>query len=208
MLRLVLVLAFAALVPFQSMAQNRLARSAEIDAYLRHAIETTKILVVAMVADADGILYRGVRPRRRGERQADGGRFDLPARVDDEARHFGCRDDARRARRRCLDDPIARYLPGVRAPRSDRDVQQPRHRRSRSGPRRRRSRFVTYSPHLGARVLVLESNLAALIGGDPTASAGASHCCTIRHGSGLTAKARECWAGSSKVLRGRRSIDS
>ena len=33
-LRLVLVLAFAALAPFQAMAQNRLERSAEIDAYL------------------------------------------------------------------------------------------------------------------------------------------------------------------------------
>jgi CubicO group peptidase (beta-lactamase class C family) len=56
----VLVLALAALAPFQATSQNRLERSAEIDAYLDRTIESTKIPgVVAMVADADGVLYSG-----------------------------------------------------------------------------------------------------------------------------------------------------
>ena len=60
MLRLVLVLAFVALAPLPSSAQNRLSDGAEIDAYLGHAIGTTKIPgIVAMVADSDGILYSG-----------------------------------------------------------------------------------------------------------------------------------------------------
>jgi CubicO group peptidase (beta-lactamase class C family) len=59
-LRLVLVLTFAALAPLPSSAQNRLSDSAEIDAYLEHAIETTKIPgIVAVVADSDGVLYSG-----------------------------------------------------------------------------------------------------------------------------------------------------
>jgi methyl acetate hydrolase len=59
-LRPLLVLAFAALAPFHAFSQNRLERSAELDAYLGRTIETTKIPgVVAMVADADGVLYAG-----------------------------------------------------------------------------------------------------------------------------------------------------
>jgi methyl acetate hydrolase len=59
-LRLVLALALAALAPLATQAQNRLANSAEIDAYLEQRIASTHIPgVVAMVVDADGVLYTG-----------------------------------------------------------------------------------------------------------------------------------------------------
>jgi CubicO group peptidase (beta-lactamase class C family) len=57
-LRLVLVLALIALAPCQAHSQNRLPSSAEIDAFLDQTVAQTKIPgVVAMVADADGVLY-------------------------------------------------------------------------------------------------------------------------------------------------------
>ena len=59
-LRLVLVLALAALAPFQAQSQHRLPSSAEIDAFLDATVAQTQIPgVVAMVADADGVLYSG-----------------------------------------------------------------------------------------------------------------------------------------------------
>jgi CubicO group peptidase (beta-lactamase class C family) len=64
-LRLTIVFALAALTPFQAMSQNRLAGSAAIDAYLQQAVEQTRIPgVVAMVADADGLLYTGAFGRQ------------------------------------------------------------------------------------------------------------------------------------------------
>ena len=60
MLRLVLVLALATLAPYQAHSQNRLPSRTEIDAYLSRTVATTKIPgIVAMVADADGVLYSG-----------------------------------------------------------------------------------------------------------------------------------------------------
>jgi methyl acetate hydrolase len=59
-LRLVLVLALAALAPWQADAQNRLSSSAQIDEYLAEQVSTTHIPgIVALVVDADGVLYRG-----------------------------------------------------------------------------------------------------------------------------------------------------
>jgi CubicO group peptidase (beta-lactamase class C family) len=53
------VLAFAAFAPLHAGAQN-LTDSAEIDAYLKQTVATTKIPgVVAMVADGDHVLYSG-----------------------------------------------------------------------------------------------------------------------------------------------------
>jgi CubicO group peptidase (beta-lactamase class C family) len=56
----VLVLALAALAPCQAYSQHRLPSSAEIDAFLTQTVAQTRIPgVVAMVADADGVLYSG-----------------------------------------------------------------------------------------------------------------------------------------------------
>jgi CubicO group peptidase (beta-lactamase class C family) len=54
------VLAMAGLAPLLVHAQNRLATAAAIDAYLATAVNETKIPgVVALVTDADGVLYTG-----------------------------------------------------------------------------------------------------------------------------------------------------
>jgi len=59
-LRLLLVIAFALAPSAATFAQNRLPTSAAIDAFLSRAVEDTKIPgVVAMVADANGVLYSG-----------------------------------------------------------------------------------------------------------------------------------------------------
>jgi len=59
-LRLLLVLAVAAFAPYQAQSQNRLRDSAEIDRYLAGVVAETQIPgMVAMVADADGVLYTG-----------------------------------------------------------------------------------------------------------------------------------------------------
>lgn len=56
----VVLLVLAALAPLAAPAQNSLSTSSDIDAYLRSAVDTTKIPgVVAMVADGRGILYSG-----------------------------------------------------------------------------------------------------------------------------------------------------
>jgi CubicO group peptidase (beta-lactamase class C family) len=55
-----LVLALAALAPYQAQAENRLRDGAEVDRYLAGVIAETRIPgIVAMVADADGVLYTG-----------------------------------------------------------------------------------------------------------------------------------------------------
>ncbi|HEY1869011.1 MAG TPA: serine hydrolase domain-containing protein, partial [Candidatus Cybelea sp.] len=59
MRRSIVLLALLTLAPLHAGAQG-LSDSAEIDAYLKQTIATTKIPgVVAMVADADHILYSG-----------------------------------------------------------------------------------------------------------------------------------------------------
>jgi CubicO group peptidase (beta-lactamase class C family) len=65
MQRLWVLIAFAIALPCSSFAQPRLADTAAIDAYLRQATETTKIPgVVAMVANADSVLYAGAFGRQ------------------------------------------------------------------------------------------------------------------------------------------------
>ncbi len=173
MLRLVLVLAFAALVPFQSMAQNRLARSAEIDAYLSHAIETTKIPgMVAMVADADGILYRGAFGR------ADAAN-DKPMAVDSIFRLASMTKPVTSAAvmmlveqgKVALDDPIARYLPEFEHP----EVIVTFNSQDKTFTKRPATTQITVRHLLthtsGLGYSFSSPILAALIGGDPTASA-------------------------------------
>jgi CubicO group peptidase (beta-lactamase class C family) len=59
------VLAVAACVAFPTLAQNRLANSAEIEVYLAGVVRDTKIPgVVGLVVDADGILYTGAFGRQ------------------------------------------------------------------------------------------------------------------------------------------------
>jgi methyl acetate hydrolase len=59
-LRLLLVLAVTALAPCPLQAQSRLRDGADIDRYLAQVIAETQIPgIVAMVADADGVLYTG-----------------------------------------------------------------------------------------------------------------------------------------------------
>jgi CubicO group peptidase (beta-lactamase class C family) len=59
------VLAAAACTAFLAQAQNRLANSAEIEAYLASVVRDTKIPgVVGLVVDADGILYTGAFGRQ------------------------------------------------------------------------------------------------------------------------------------------------
>jgi methyl acetate hydrolase len=58
--RLLLVVVALALAPCSTDAQNRLSNSNEIDRYLAQAVADTKIPgIVAMVADADAVLYTG-----------------------------------------------------------------------------------------------------------------------------------------------------
>jgi CubicO group peptidase (beta-lactamase class C family) len=58
-------LVIVAFAPFVAAAQNRLASSADIDAYLGGVVRETKIPgVVGLVVDADGILYTGAFGRQ------------------------------------------------------------------------------------------------------------------------------------------------
>lgn len=60
MLRVIVLLAVAAFTPCKAGAENRLRDSAEIDRYLASVIAETHVPgIVAMVADADGVLYTG-----------------------------------------------------------------------------------------------------------------------------------------------------
>jgi len=60
LLRLVPLLAFVAFAPGESQAQNRLPASAEIDTYLTEVVRDTHVPgVVALVVDADGVVYTG-----------------------------------------------------------------------------------------------------------------------------------------------------
>jgi CubicO group peptidase (beta-lactamase class C family) len=63
-LRLVLVLALVTVAPLQAFCQNRLRDSAAIDAYLDQAVKGKIPGIVAMVADANGVLYSGAFGRQ------------------------------------------------------------------------------------------------------------------------------------------------
>src|SRR5262245_3114162 len=58
-LRLVLVLALTAVAPLEAFCQNRLGGSAAIDTYLDQAVKARIPGIVAVVADANGVLYSG-----------------------------------------------------------------------------------------------------------------------------------------------------
>ena len=178
MLRLVLVLALAAARAIcKASAQNRLARSAEIDAYLSHAIERDQ----DSRNGRDGcrretaffIAARSAVPTRRTHK---------PMAVDSIFRLASMTKPVTsaavmmlvEARQSCSGRSYRALSAGARAPRSVRDVQQPRQDVHEAGPRRRRSRFVTYSlTRLGSGTHSRVQSSRQLIGGDPTASATA-----------------------------------
>ena len=113
MLRTTIVLVLVALAPYPALAQDRLARSDSLDAYLREAVASTHIPgVVAMVTDADGILYTGAF----GEQNVAGGTpmaADAIFRIASMTKPVTSvavvmlvqEGDVR------LDDPVASYLP-------------------------------------------------------------------------------------------------
>jgi CubicO group peptidase (beta-lactamase class C family) len=109
----VLALTLAAAIAFPTFAQNRLSDSAEIDAYLTQAVAGKIPGVVAMVADANGVLYAGAFGRQDVAKQVSMSKdsiFRLASMTKPvtsvavmmlvEEKKVG------------LDDPIAKYLPG------------------------------------------------------------------------------------------------
>jgi len=172
-LRLVLVLTFAALAPFQAMPQNRLAGSAEIDAYLRHTVETTKIPgIVAMVADVDGILYSGAF----GHSDVAN---DKPMAIDSIFRLASMTKPVTSAAVMMLvqegdvglDDPVSQYLPAFEDP----EVFVTFNPQDKTFTKRPAATEITVRHLLthtsGLGYAFSNPILAALIGGDPTASA-------------------------------------
>jgi methyl acetate hydrolase len=172
-LRVVLVLALAALAPFQAMPQNRLERSAEIDAYLGRALETTKIPgMVAMVADADGILYA----RAFGRSDAAN---NEPMDVDSIFRIASMTKPVTSAAVMMLvqdgdvglDDPISQYLPAF----EHAEVIATFNAQDKTFTKRPATTDITVRHLLthtsGLGYAFSSSILAALIGGDPGASA-------------------------------------
>jgi CubicO group peptidase (beta-lactamase class C family) len=169
----VLVLAFVALAPFQAQTQTRLERGAAIDTYLRHAVETTKIPgLVAMVADADGVLYSGAF-----------GRADVangkPMQLDSIFRLASMTKPVTSVAVMMLvqegdiglDDPISRYLPSFAHP----DVIVTFNPTDKSFTKRPATAEITVRHLLthtsGLGYSFSSAILAALIGADPNASA-------------------------------------
>jgi methyl acetate hydrolase len=172
-LRLVLVLALSALAPLQALSQNRLARSAGIDAYLSRAIATTKIPgVVAMVADADGVLYSGAFGRSdvaNGKAMALDSIFRIASMtkpVTSVAVMMLVQEGDVG-----LDDPISQYLPAFENP----EVFVNFNAQDKTFTKRPATADITVRHLLthtsGLGYSFSSSILAALLGGDPAASA-------------------------------------
>jgi len=172
-LRLVLVLAFAALAPFQAQAQNRLRDSAEIDRYLAGVVAQTQIPgVVAMVADADGVLYTGAF----GKQDTAAGiamKPDTIFRIASMTKPVTSVAIMMLVQQGdiSLDDPISQYLPAFESEQvienfnpADKSYTS----RAATNPITIRH-LLTHTSGLG--YAFSSSVLAALIGGDPTATA-------------------------------------
>ena len=173
MLRLVLVLAFAAIAPFQAQAQNRLRDGAEIDRYLAGVVAETKIPgVVAMVADADGVLYTGAF----GKQDTAAGiamKPDTIFRIASMTKPVTSVAVMMLVQQGdiSLDDPIAEFLPAFESEQvieSFNPADKSYSSRPASTPITIRH-LLTHTSGLG--YAFSSSVLAALIGGDPTASA-------------------------------------
>ncbi|HVY63952.1 MAG TPA: serine hydrolase domain-containing protein [Gammaproteobacteria bacterium] len=173
MLRLVLVLAFAALAPCHLHAQNRLADSAEIDRYLAGVVADTQIPgVVAMVADADRTLYTGAFGKQDTAR-------DIAMAPDTIFRIASMTKPVTSVAIMMLvqqgdlglDDPVSQYLPAFESEQVMENF-NPADKSYTTRPARTPitiRHLLTHTSGLG--YAFSSSVLAALIGGDPTASA-------------------------------------
>ena len=173
MLRLVVALALAALAPLQVGAQTRLTDGAELDAYLKQTIETTKIPgVVAMVADGDHVLYSGAFGNRDLANHT-------PIAVDSIFRLASMTKPVTSVAVMmlvekgtiALDDPVAQYLPAF----EDEQVFVTFDPKDKSFTKRPAKTDITVRhllTHTSGLGYAFDSPiLAALIGGDPNASA-------------------------------------
>jgi CubicO group peptidase (beta-lactamase class C family) len=173
MQRLLLALALAIVVPSQAFAQHRIADTAGIDAYLEHATETTKIPgVVAMVADADTVLYTGAFGRQDDGRKVPMSKDTLfniasmtkPVTSVAVMMLVEHGDVA-------LDDPIGKYLPEL----ADKEVIEKFNASDKSYTKRPAARPITIRHLLthtsGLGYAFASPVLAALMGSDPNASA-------------------------------------
>ena len=195
--RPIVLLALLLLAPLHAGGQG-LSDSADIDAYLKQTIATSKIPgVVAMVADADHVLYSGAFGSRDVANHAPIGMDSIfENSVDDEARDLVAVMMLVEKGAIALDDPISKHLPGFEHP----EV------------------FVTFDPkdksftkptgevadhdssladaYVGTRLRVLELHTLprAASAQDPNASATSFLCCTIPARNGRMARTRACSA--------------
>ncbi|HET8698484.1 MAG TPA: serine hydrolase domain-containing protein [Gammaproteobacteria bacterium] len=115
MLRLVLALALTAFAPLPSFAQHRLADAAAIDTYLEQAVAGKIPGVVAMVADANGVLYSGAFGRQdvaKGVRMTPDSIFRLASMTKPvtSVAVMMLVEEGKLA----LDDPVEKYLPAFK----------------------------------------------------------------------------------------------
>jgi methyl acetate hydrolase len=172
-LRLVLLVAIIALAPCSADAQNRLPGSAGIDRYLEQAVAEMRIPgIVAMVADADGVLYGGAF----GERDSAHG---LPMTNDTIFRIASMTKPVTSVAVMMLvqegdielDAPISKYLPDFPAERVFESF-DPSTKRYTSRPAARPitiRHLLTHTSGLGYSFS--SPILAALLGGNPSTSA-------------------------------------
>ena len=207
--RPIVLIALLVLAPLYSGAQS-LSDSTEIDAYLKQTIATTKIpAVVAMVADADHVLYSGAFGSRDVANHAPVG-VDSIFRIASMTKPVTSVAVMMLVEKGAiaLDDPISKYLPGFEHP----EVFVTFDPKDKSFTKRPAKSPITIRQLLthtsGLGYAFSSSTLAALIGGDPNASATGFRCCTIRARNGPMARARAFSASSSRRYRTSRSISS
>ena len=170
--RPIVLLALLVLAPLSAGAQT-LSDSAQIDAYLKQTVATTKIpAVVAMVADADHVLYSSAF----GSRDVAG---HAPVAVDSIFRIASMTKPVTSVAVMmlvekgaiALDDPISKYLPGF----DHAEVFVTFDPKDKSFTKRPAKSPITIRQLLthtsGLGYAFSSSTLAALIGGDPNASA-------------------------------------
>ncbi len=169
--RLLPMLALALLAPLEAAAQHALPRSADIDAYLQSAVATHVPGVVAMVADADHVLYSGAFGRQ------DDGR-NVPMAVDTIFRLASMTKPVTSVAvmmlveegKISLDEPIAKYLPEFRNE-TVFETFNPADKTFTKRPAKTQitiRHLLTHTSGLG--YAFSSSILAQLLGGDPNAS--------------------------------------
>jgi len=170
--RPIVSLALLVLAPLYAGAQT-LTDSAEIDAYLKQTVATTKIpAVVAMVADADHVLYSGAFGSRDVANHAPVG-VESIFRIASMTKPVTSVAVMMLVEKGAiaLDDPISKYLPGFEHP----EVFVTFDPKDKSFTKRPAKSPITIRQLLthtsGLGYAFSSSTLAALIGSDPNASA-------------------------------------